>query len=735
MADRAELPPSLVRNPELDQWLTIDAEATVTLRTGKVELGQGILTALTLILADELGVEPVRVRVAVTRTGVAPNELVTAGSMSIEQSGAALRQAGAWARRLLLAQAATVLDADVATLDIADGIISAPGGNQTVSIWELQGGRDFGTTIDELAPERSPTEHRWVGRGMLRVDLEPKLRGAGVFLQDLELTGLCHARVIRPPGPNHRLARFDRSRIEREPGLLGVVVDGSFLAVLAESEYDAIRIAGRASAAARWHDAERLPEVADLSAYLVANESAAFPLREGVPVEAEVPPLTWPLGARRVVAEYSRPYLMHASLAPSAAVALLNLDGHLTVWSHSQGIELLRGCLARALRMDTDKISVVHTAGAGCYGHNGADDVALDAALCARALPGRPVMLQWTRQQEHQWEPYGPAAHVRMEAALDERGRICGWSHDVWGFTHMGRPMPGGDGLNLLAAGHLAEPIPRAVPRPALRAEVGIHRNAWPIYALHAPRVVKRFVADSPLRTSSLRALGAHANVFAIESFMDELALAAGHDPVEFRMNHLDDRRARAVLERVVALAGGLDCPSPGTGTGTGTCTYTKPSRGRGVAVARYKNQASYAAVVVQVAVDPDSATISAEQVWIAADAGQVIDPDGLVNQLEGGAVQSLSWTLKEAVEFGRDGVTSTDWDSYPILRFSEVPEVMTALIDRPEEPSLGAGEATQGPTAAALGNAVFAATGLRLRDLPMTPERLRRTAAGPGDA
>ena len=721
MAERAELSPSLLRNPELDSWLAIDAEATVTVRTGKVELGQGILTALTLIVADELGVEPVRVHVATTRTGDVPNELVTAGSMSVEHSGAALRQASAWARRLLLAQAAEVLDSNIATLDIVDGIIGAPGGNRTVSIWELQGGHKFGVMIDALAPERSPSEHRWVGRGMPRIDIEAKLRGAGVFLHDLELSGLCHARVIRPPGPNHRLERFDRSRIEHEPGLLGVVVDGSFLAVLAESEYDAIRIAGRAGAAARWREGERLAEVANLSDYLLAHESAAFPLSEGVPIEAEVPVLSWPEGARRVTAEYSRPYLMHASLAPSAAAALLDADGRLTVWSHSQGIELLRGALAQVLRMDADNVQVVHMAGSGSYGHNGADDAALDAALCARALPGRPVMLQWTRQQEHQWEPYGPAAHVRMEAALDERGRICGWSHDVWGFTHLGRPRPGGeDGLNMLAAGHLAEPIPRVKPRPALRAEVGIHRNAWPIYALPNARVVKRFVADSPLRTSSLRGLGAHANVFAIESFMDELAMAVGRDPVEFRLGPLNDPRARAVLERVVTLAGGLDCLSPGTG--------------RGVALARYKNQACYAAVVVQVAVDPDSAIVSAAHVWIAADAGQVIDPDGLINQLEGGAVQSLSWTLKEAVEFGRDGVTSTDWDTYPILRFSEVPEVATVLIDRPAERSLGAGEATQGPTAAALGNAVFAATGLRLRDLPMTPERLRRTAAGPED-
>lgn len=713
----AELPPSLARTPELDRWLRIEREAMVSFWTGKVELGQGILTALTLIVAEELGLDPGQVRVQTTVTGRAPNELITAGSMSVEHSGAALRQASAWARRLLLAEAAPLLGTEAGQLDIVDGVIGAPGGNQTISIFELHGGRPFDFTIEAPTAERDPEPSRRVGHRVTRVDLEPKIRGAPVFVHDLDLPGLCHARVVRPPSASQRLIGIERESLAADGDLVALVEDGSFLAVVAGAEHAAVRLAERAEQLARWTAPEASDEVVDLSEYLMSHETAAFPLRDGVPLPTEVPEPVWPTGARRLRADYSRPFVMHGSLAPSAAAARFDGDGALTVWSHSQGIEILRVCLAQALALEAERITVIYVAGAGSYGHNGADDVALDAALTARAIPGRPVLVQWTRRQEHQWEPYGPAAHVRLEGALDPHGRIVGWSHDVWGFTHMGRPLPGDQGLNMIAAAHLSEPLPRTPPRAALRPEVGIHRNAWPIYRVTEPRVVKRFVADSPLRTSSLRGLGAHANVFAIESFMDELAGAAERDPIAFRLDHLDDPRAAAVLERVVDSAGGLACAGI--------------HRGRGVGVARYKNQACYAAVLVEVEVEPDTARIVPCAVWIAADAGRTIDPDGLVNQLEGGAIQSLSWTLKEAVGFDCYGVTSTDWESYPILRFSEVPEVTTVLIDRPRERPLGAGEATQGPTAGALGNAVYAATGLRVRSLPITAEALRRAAAG----
>jgi CO/xanthine dehydrogenase Mo-binding subunit len=357
--------------------------------------------------------------------------------------------------------------------------------------------------------------------------------------------------------------------------------------------------------------------------------------------------------------------------------------------------------------------------GPGCYGHNGADDVALDAALVARAVPGRPVLLKWTRADEHGFEPYGAPAAVRVAAHLDEDGGLADWSLDAHGLTHLSRPLQGQPGSGLLAAWTLAEPVERTPARPMLMPEAGIHRNATPAYRIPRTRIVKHFVDDGPLRTSSLRSLGAHVNVFAIESAMDELAALAGRDPLEFRLAHLEDERARAVLEAAAERARWSE-------------RAEQDGRGLGLAFARYKNKAAYAAVVVEVSVDDATAAIRLERAVIAADSGQVVDPVGLVNQLEGGLVQSASWTLHERVSFDRRRVTSLDWDAYPILRFPDVPEIETVLLDRPGAPFLGSGEATQGPTAGAIGNAIRAATGVRVHDLPITPERLRRAAAEP---
>jgi CO/xanthine dehydrogenase Mo-binding subunit len=714
-----DLPGSLKRNASLDVWVRVDPHDTVTVRTGKVEIGQGILTALTLIAAEELDLDPHRVRIETAATGRSPNELITAGSMSVEDSGSALRQACAHARRHMLDRAAVELGVDAATLSVDNGEIGVVGANRTMSYWDVQGGRPFGVTIDRWFDEKPPDRYRVVGRPFGRVDLPAKIRGEGVFVHDSDAHDLLHARVVRPPSYHHRLAQFDRGLLESDRDLYRLVIDGSFIAVIAADEFAAVRLAARAERAAVWRQIDTLPTPERLADYLVVHETGAFPLIDGTPQAVQVPTLPSTDDAVKVRCTYVRPYLMHGSLAPSAALARFD-DGKLTVWTHSQGIEILKPVLAKVLAIDVDAIAVVHSQGSGTYGHNGADDAALDAALCARAAPGRPVLLKWTRRQEHQWEPYGPAMRIDLAAELGPDGGVATWSHDVYSFTHIGRPMPFGDGVEMIAAWHLEKPFARVAPTPRLAPEVGIHRNAWPLYRFPATRVVKRFVADSPLRTSSLRGLGAHGNVFAIESFIDELARHANADPIGYRLRHVDDPRAREVIERVAAMCGGLAVDSSGP----------TDARGRGIGVARYKNKQCYAAVVVEVAVDLDSALVRAERVWIAADAGRVVDPDGLVNQLEGGAVQSLSWTLKEAVGFDADGITTADWDGYPILRFSEVPDVTTELIDRPSLPSLGAGEATQGPTAGALANAIAAATGVRVRELPITPHRLRLSAA-----
>ena len=692
------LPHALVSTPALDRWIRL-TDGGVIAMTGKVEIGQGISTALRAIVAEELDVAPARVTVVSAHTGRTPNEGVTAGSMSIETSGAALRQAAAWARRLLLERAAARLGVAHGLLEVADGEITGPGVNERLDYWQLGSG-GFHFVIRQRTAEKDPAGYRLVGKtGQRRIDIERKATAAA-FVHDAPAA--LHARVVRPPSLRHRLRGLDTT--VAEPGVL--VVDGSFVAVAHPVEFEAVRLARRVAGNARWRRVAPVPD--SLAIDEVRRRTAeAFPIRDGVP--ARTP------GRRLSIshhAAYSRPFLMHGSLGPSAATAVWE-HGRMTLESASQGVEPLRHVVARALRIEADRVAIRHVPGAGCYGHNGADDATLDAALVARDVPGRKVLLKWTREDEHAFEPFGPAMHVEMGASLDAEGRIRAWTHDVYGFTHGGRPSPAAPGVDLLAASLLARPHEPTTRGPALGPEVGIHRNALPIYAFAEAEVTKHFVPDPPVRTSSLRGLGAQGNVFAIESFMDEIALAAGADPVDFRRRHLDhDPRAIAVLDAVVKASGGL----------TGN---------RGLGIARYKNRQCCAAVVAEVDVDEATAAIRVPRLWIAADAGRVVDPDGLANQLEGGAVQALSWCLKEAVVFDADGiVASRDWASYPILRTSEVPEIETVLLDHPELEPLGAGEATVGPASGALANAVFAATGVRIRDLPMTPERLRQAAA-----
>jgi nicotinate dehydrogenase subunit B len=499
------------------------------------------------------------------------------------------------------------------------------------------------------------------------------------------------------------------------PGVLQVVRDGNFLGVITEREEQAVKAADVLREKCVWEGGGEFPDENKLFEALMnhPNEQALLVV-EGRPVEDAVPDIAVPDGARQTVeATYYKPYHMHGSLGPSAAMAHWQ-DGMLTVWAHTQGVSPLRGSLAQVLDLPDQSVRVIHVEGAGCYGHNGADDAALDAALLARFLPDRPVMLKWMRDDEHAWEPYGSCMAVKMQGSVGDGGVVIDWNHDAWSYTHSGRPRAMNGTSNMLAAWHIENALPPPIAKPGGGSHGGIHRNADPLYNFSRRRVVKRFVPDSPLRVSALRGLGSPGNVFAIESFMDELAFATGEDPVDFRLKHLDDDRAKDVI-RAAANKAGWQAGVRGNGEG----------RGQGLGFAQYKNEKCYVAVIFDVCVDVDTGQIVLERVVIAADAGQVVNPDGLKNQLEGGVVQAASWAMKEAVRFDRERITSRDWETYPILTFPEAPKVETVLIDRPGLPSLGSGEATQGPTPAAIANAVFDAVGIRLRQMPFTPERV----------
>ena len=697
------LPADLAANPVLARWLDFSRDGEVMIRTGKVEYGQGIWTALAQVAAEELQVTLARVRVAPVSTSTSPDEGVTAGSRSVKDSGSALRQVCAQARDLLLAAAATRLGVAHGELNVVDGQIRAADDPTGLSYWTLAQPGMLDRPADVPAPSRPPGQWSVAGRSAPRLDIPDKVTGCPRFLHDIVMPGMAYGRVVRPPARTAHLTELADPDLDLGPETV-LVRDGSFLGVVAPTDRSALRAAGQVTRAARWQTTSSLPDPRDLRGFLLSAASEVQTVVDQPAGEAAGP------ATRTLTAEFSRPFLAHASVAPSCAIARWD-GGSVTVWCHSQGIFLLRAAIADGLGLDAGQVTVHYVEGAGVYGQNGADDVALDAVLLARAVPGRAVRVQWTRADEMCWSPLGSAMLARLSAGLDAGGRIVTWRQDVWSNGFMGRPTMGGD-PRLLALSHLAggRPMPPA-PDGAAANWMGATRNAVPGYDIPGVQVTRHRLLDMPVRTSSLRSLGAHLNVFAIESFMDELAAAAGADPVRFRLAHLTDPRARQVLTQAADMAG-WDARGHRDGIGYGT------------GVARYSGNAGYCAAVAEVQADTN---IRLRRLWLAVDVGRVINPDGVINQVEGGAVQSASWTLREQVRFDRDTITSAGWDSYPVLRFTDTPEVMVRVMDAPGEAEVGAGEVAQGPVAGAIGNAVADAVGVRVRDLPLTRERVAR--------
>jgi nicotinate dehydrogenase subunit B len=677
----AEKPSALSDARRLSQRVHFEPDGTVSISSGKVELGQGILTALAQIAAEELEVEIHRIRVLPASTAYSPDEGVTSGSLSIQDGGKALRVACAELRALMLGRAARILKAAADELSIEDGTIRGP--DSSVTYWDLA---HVEGEIPGAAPLKPASAYRVVGASAPRRDLPAKFAGKPSYVHDLVLPHMLHGRVVRPPRAFARLISMG----ELAPPA-GIVRDGSFLGVLAEREEDAIAAAAKLRAKCTWEEAAPLP--ADIHAWLKGHVTERIVSKEKADPQARA------RGEKRLRAAYTKPYIAHASIGPSCAIARWK-GAKLELWTHSQGIFGLRQDLSKVLGMNEADIVVMHVEGAGCYGHNGADDVALDAALLARGAGARPVRLQWMRADEFAWEPYGAAMAFELEAALDAQGRIVSWRHEFWSNGHTHRPgratLP-----TLTAAAHLAKPFELSpAVNPALPSG-GADRNCIPLYDFADLLVRNNYVREMPLRSSSLRSLGGYGNVFAIESFMDECAAAAGADPLEFRLQHLSDPRGRAVIEKLLPQWRSWKRPE---------------GRGHGIAFAKYKNLGAYCAILAEVEVTHE---VRCTRLVAAVDVGLPVNPDGVANQIEGGCIQAASWTLKEAWKPGVAG-----WEDYPILKFSEVPPVEVLLL-RNEHASVGAGECMMGPTAAAIANALHDALGVRVRDLPLTPERI----------
>jgi CO/xanthine dehydrogenase Mo-binding subunit len=694
------LPPLLTSNPRLDQWVGFPSPGRVAVSTGRVEIGQGVLTAMLQIAAEELDVAPERILLQTGDTDLTPNEGYTAGSQSIQFGGIALRMACAEVRALFLDHAAASFGYARPDLAMRDGAVLSRGEPTGHDYWSLAAAVDLGLRATGGAALKPVGEYRVVGNNAPRVDLAGKVFGEPVFVHDMALDGMAHARVVRQPRPGATIKSVDEAALRQAAkGPIEILRDGNFLAVLGADETVVEAVAATAANHVIWDGVEPIAPFQEEARWLLQQPSIDR-------VIGSPPPTDRAAGASRYEATYTRMHIAHASVAPSCAMAVYR-DGRLQVWTHSQGVYPLRATLARTLKLDPAAISVKHVQGPGCYGHNGADDAATDAAVIALRTPGKPVRVRWRREEEFGFEPVSPAMVVTVHAALDGSDRPADWTTEIWSGRHTSRP---GGGGNLLAAEALPDPPPPPPPSESSDPPGAGTRNGEPLYAFPAKRMVHHLITETPVRTSSLRGLGATLNVFAIECSMDELADRAGMDPVAYRLSVLSDPRARAVVEHVAHVSAWRAAP-PGTG------------RGRGIGFARYKNMAAYAAVVTEVEVEQ---TVRLLRVWCAADAGLVINPDGALNQLEGGIIQAASWALKEGVRLDTAGISSRDWETYPVLRFTEVPEIEVALVNPAADlPPLGVGEASGGPTVAAIGNAVAHALGMRIRDLPMTRDRV----------
>jgi CO/xanthine dehydrogenase Mo-binding subunit len=695
----SQLPVSLAANPTLSSWVRFTDEGRVAISPGKVEIGQGIVTALAQIAADELDVDISRVQMIRASTASSPNEGVTSGSLSVQQSGRALRHVCAEVRQRFLAAASERLGVDSSRLDIDDGTISGPG-NVRTSYWELAGDVSLDHDATEGAIAKSAAMRAVAGHSVSRVDIPDKVFGRPRFIHDSLLPGLLHGRVLRPDAPGAKLMALDEGAARAVPGLVAIVRDGGFAGVVADSEAAADAALKALRKGAAWSAGEPLPDEDDLAGFLMSQpvETTVIDSRTATSKKT---------AARTLRRQYTRPYIAHASIAPSCAMAQWEGD-RVHVWTHSQGIYLLRADLAIVLKLPAENIVVEHMEGAGCYGHNAADDVALDAVLLAKGAGGRPVRVQWSRHDEMSHAPFGAAMAIEIAADLDPDNNIVGWRHDIWSNGHAARPGRAAQPA-LLAATEIENPSPRMIStNPSAANGGGGDRNSVPVYDLPAWTITSHRLLTMPVRTSALRTLGAQGNVFAIESLLDEIAALRGEDPIAFRLRHLRDERAREVVRVAARRAQWKPSQRPGVGHGVG--------------FARYKNTGAYCAAIAEIEGTDD---IRVRRLTLAVDVGEAINPDGVINQIEGGAIQATSWVLKERVRFDRTGITSTSWSDYPILTFSEAPVVDVEIIHRPDIAPVGAGEAAHGPVTAAIANAVYDGLGVRVRDLPITRDRI----------
>ena len=695
----ASAPAKTVAPDQVDGFLSIDARGMVTVYSGKVDLGTGVRTAMAQIAAEELSVPLSKVHVVQGDTLLTPDQGVTFGSLSIQNGGMQIRQAAATARDALVGEAARKLRVSKEALSVKDGVIAPSPGGKGVSYAELIGGREFSLKLDPKAPLKSPQDYSIVGKPIARIDIPAKVTGTFTYMHDFRLPGMLHARVVRPAAMKATLLSWNDYECRKIPGYVGAIRKGSYLAVLGRSEWAAIK-ASRA-VETTWSDWQGLPDKAKLWEYVRGTKINKDEDLQKVGDSGAA--LKTP-GARNVSASYDFAIHTHGSIGPSCAVAEYK-DDKLTCWSASQQTHLLRKQIAVMLGMQADDVRCIYIEGAGCYGRNGHEDAAADAALLAKET-GLPVRVQWMRADEHGWDPKGPPTLLDFRGALDGRGNVLGWESEVFIPDR-----PKDIAVTLLPA-ELAG-LPREASHPG-----NIHQSLAIPYTVPNIRATAHWLADTPFRPSWIRTPGRMQNTFGNESFVDELAAAAGADPLQFRLKHLNDPRGAELLERLSKLSGW-------SARGGSLRDRGDIVKGRGMSYVKYELVRTYVGAVADVEVDTKTGKVSVKKFYVAHDCGQIINPDGLKNQIEGNVVQTVSRTLIEDLQFDRSKVLGIDWVTYPILTFPDVPDVAIDLIDRPNEKPWGAGEPTAAIVPSAIANAIFDATGARLRSVPFTPAKV----------
>ena len=714
--DRFYSGPSIKSYKKLSDWFDFKKDNMILVNSGKIDIGQHISSSIALICSKITGVHYNQIEIVRLNTSFTPNEGKTASSLSIPHSGSAIKAASFTLRINFLKYVVEKLHITKDEMNFENGIVTHKSSNKSFSYWDFSRTKEFlNIEIPENFDEKVLKEFKYQNRQKIEVKtINEIVTGKYKYVHDLTFPNMLHARIVRPPNYYNKFIDIDQKVLKTLKKMnIKLFIKGSFVAILSSEEFLVVKYLTIVKNSIHWQNIKDLTEGnGNIYNLLLNNQRDKLNVRSGGEAFKEDIPKLKDIkekGSKTLNSIYKKSYLMHAPLAPSAACAIFK-NKKFEIYSHSQALHDLKGTLVKAFNMKEEDITLIFAPGSGCYGHNGADDAAFEVSLLSKEFPNQHILLKWTREDEHTWEPYGSASINILNGTIDKTGKILYWSHEVFSDTYMTRPSE--KELNNFASYKLINNnFNKNKSTPKTAAHMGIHRNLDPLYDFKEKRLVKNLVHDLPLRTSALRTLGAFANVSASEAFLNELALSINIDSFDIRIKNLNDKRAIDVL---------TDLRSQMSREEIGI------NNARGIAFSRYKNSAAYCAVGVELFIN-DELDIILKNAWISVDAGEIAYEDGIIAQVEGGFIQAASWCLYEEVKFDNKEIISKDWDNYKIIEFNNIPIIKTSVLDRPSYQYLGVGEVVAGPTGGAISNAIHDALGERVRSMPFTKESIKR--------